>query len=139
MTEAWCDLTRRIGEHGTQRAINNGNARIDSATRQRWIVAGLEAHIIEQRGFCKSAFDYVGGVMNAFPPAEKVQQGMRVTEQRDFSDAANALAIQETIDPVDLTVGLLLHDTEWTAGRIAIELPDDAELHGRDASSNQRN
>jgi hypothetical protein len=64
---------------------------------------------------------------------------MRVTEQRDFSDAANALAIQETIDPVDLAVGFLLDDAEWTASRIATKLPDDAELHGRDASSKQRN
>jgi hypothetical protein len=54
-------------------------------------------HIIEQRGFCEIVFDYVGGVMNAFPPAGKVQQGMRVTEQRDFSDAANALAVQERL------------------------------------------
>jgi hypothetical protein len=118
---------------------NNGNARIDGATRQRWIVAGLKAHIIEQRRFGESAFDYVGGVMNAFPPADKVQQAMRVTVKRDFSDATNTFAIQKTIHPLDFAIAFLLNDTEWAVSRIAIKLPDDAELHGRDASSNPWN
>jgi hypothetical protein len=65
--------------------------------------------------------------------------GRAETVKRDFSDATNTFAIQKTINPLDFAIAFLLNDTEWAASRIAIKLPDDAELHGRDASSNPWN
>ena len=73
--------------------------------------------------------------MNTFPPAEKVQQVLRIASQREVGDAAEAFVIQIAIDPFDLAAGGLLDDAERAACVIGGGLVNDAEFHGRAASS----
>ena len=58
-----------------------------SAMATRWLMVeagrprlltGLEAHIVQQCRFGEGIFGNVTGVMNTLPPAEKVQQVVRI-------------------------------------------------------------
>jgi hypothetical protein len=67
--------------------------------------------------------------MNAFPPAEEVQQVLRIASQGEVGHAAEAFVVQIAIDPIDLAAGGLLDDAERAARRIAGGLVNDPELH----------
>ena len=79
------------------------------------------------------------GVMDTFPPAEKVQQVLRIAAQGEVGHAAEAFVIQIAIDPIDFAAGGLLDDAERAACGIGGGLVDDAEGHGRAASSSDWN
>ena len=53
------------------------------------LLAGLESHIVEQGRFGESIFGDRIGVVNTLPPAEKVQQVVRITAQGGVGQAAN--------------------------------------------------
>src|SRR5260370_4097177 len=77
--------------------------------------------------------------MNTFPPAEKVQQVLRIASEGEVGGAAEAFVIQIAIDPFDLAAGDLLDDAERAACVISGGLVNDTEFHGRAASSRDRN
>ncbi len=72
------DLTGSIGELVAEGAIGDGDAVIDGGRERPRLLAGLEAHIIQERGLGQVTFPNVAGVMNTLPPADKVQQVVSV-------------------------------------------------------------
>src|ERR1039458_3949476 len=64
---------------------------------------------------------------------------MRLASQGAVRHAAEAFAIQETIDPIDLAVGCLLDDAERASCVVGGGLVNDTELHGRAPSSRDWN
>jgi hypothetical protein len=67
--------------------------------------------------------------MKAFPPAEKVQQMLRIASQGEMGHAAEAFVIQITIDPIDFAAGGLLDEAERAACGIGGGLMNDPEFH----------
>ena len=108
------DLTGSVGELVAEGAIGDGDAVIDGGSGRPRLLAGLEAHIIQERRLGKVTFPNVAGVMNALPPANKVQQVVSVDAQGRVRQAADVFAVQVTIDPADLPAGGLLDDTNRT-------------------------
>src|SRR6266705_304335 len=108
------DLAGSLRELVVDGALGDGDAIIDSGRGRPRLLAGLEAHIFQERGFDKVAFANVAGVMNTLPPADKVQQVVGVDAQARVCQTANIFAIQITIDPANLAAGALLDDTNRT-------------------------
>jgi hypothetical protein len=75
------DLTGSLGELVSEGAISDGDAVIDGGRERPRLSAGLEAHIIQQRGLGKVTLPNVVGVMNTLPPAHKMQQVVSVEAQ----------------------------------------------------------
>src|SRR5260370_29044942 len=103
--KAVSELAGRLGELVADGAI--GDAGIDGGRRRPRLLAGLEAHIIQERGLAKVTFLNIAGVMNTLPPANKVQQIVSIGAQGGVRQAANIFAVQVTIDPAHLPAGLL--------------------------------
>ena len=133
LMKAGSDLAGSVGKLVAQGAIGDGDAVIDGGTGRPRLLAGLEPHIVQERRFGKVTFGDVAGVMNALPPADKVQQVVSVTAQGLVRQAADVLAVQITIDPADLPAGGLFdnanralcvaggragrsHGTSWLSG-----------------------
>ena len=75
------DLTGSLGELVAQGAIGDSDAVIDGGRERPRLSAGLEAHLIQERGLGQVIFPNVAGVMNTLPPASKVQQVVSVEAQ----------------------------------------------------------
>ena len=60
------------------------------AAGQLAFLAGLESHIVQQCRFGECIFGDRVGVVNALPPAEKVQQLVRIASQGGVRQAAEA-------------------------------------------------
>jgi hypothetical protein len=73
------NLAGSIGELVAEGAIGDDDAVIDGGRGRPRLLTGLEAHIIQERGLGKIAFDNVAGVMKTLPPANKVQQVVGVS------------------------------------------------------------
>jgi hypothetical protein len=71
-------LAGSIGKLVAKGAIGDGDAVIDGGRRRPRLLAGLEAHIIQECGFVKVVFSNVASV-STFPPANKVQQAVGVS------------------------------------------------------------
>jgi hypothetical protein len=102
------DLAGSIGKLVADGTIGNSDAVIDDGRGRRRLLAGLEAHIIQERGLGKVAFPNVAGVTNTLPPADKVQQVVSVSAQGGVRQTANIFAVQVTIDPANSLAGALL-------------------------------
>jgi hypothetical protein len=124
------DLAGSIGELVADGAIGNGDAVIDGGRGRPRLLAGLELHIIQERGLGKVTFPNVAGVVNTLPPANKVQQVVSISAQGGVRQATNIFPIQITIDPADPAAGGLLDDTNWTLCGVGSLLVDHRELHG---------
>ena len=124
------DLAGSIGKLIADGAIGDGHAVIDGGRGRPRLLAGLETHIIQERGLGQVTFPNVAGVMNTLPPANKVQQVVSVGAQGGVRQAANIFAVQVTIDPADSPAGGLLDDTNRTLCVVGGLLVDHAELHG---------
>ena len=98
-------LTGRVGELAADCAISSSDAVVDGGGGGRRLLAGLEAHVIEQGRFAESRLEDIAGVMNALPPAHEVQQAMRVAVQTLVCQTADILAVQEAVDPTDALSG----------------------------------
>src|SRR5207244_6123525 len=118
------------GELVAQGAVREGYTIVDGGSGRPRLSAGLEPHIIQERRFGEVAFDDVAGVMNTLPPADKMQEVVSVGAQRLVRQAANVLAVQETIDPADLAAGGLLDNANGTLSIAGCERVDQMELHG---------
>src|ERR1700731_3878817 len=77
--------------------------------------------------------------MHAGPPTEKIQQVVCIGSQSGIGNTANALAVEKAIDPIHFVSASLLNHAEWAARGTWGRLMDDAEGHGRAASSSDRN
>src|SRR5439155_18449253 len=88
------DLAGSLRELVAEGALGDGDAVIDGGRRRPRLLAGLEAHVIEERGLAKVTFPNVTGVMNTLPPANKVQQVVGVDAQARVRQAANIFAVQ---------------------------------------------
>jgi hypothetical protein len=108
-------LTGSVREHDAQGAVYNGKAMIDGRAGDLGLFGGLESHIVQQGCICARAGNNRIGLMDTFPPAEKVQKLICITGQSDIRHASKELAIQVAIDPVDFPACGLLNDTERTA------------------------
>ncbi len=112
------NLPRSIREHGTQGAIDNGNALVDGTAGQLALLTGLESHIVQQCRFGECIFVDCVCVMNTLPPTEKVQQLVRISFQGIIRQAAKGLVIEILIDPVNLA-SCRLHDDAIRASCLA--------------------
>src|SRR5215469_3732387 len=129
------DLAGRPGELVADGALGDGHAVINERRGRPRVLAGLEAHIIQQRGLLKVTFPNVAGVMNTLPPANKVQQVVSVGAQSSVRQTANIFTIQVAIDPANLAAGDLLDDTNRTVSLVGSLLVAHTKLHSRAASS----
>src|SRR6516164_3382658 len=127
-------LAGSLGELVVNGTIGDGDAVIDEGRGGPRLLTGLEAHILQERGFGQVPFSDVCGVMNTLPPAHEVQQVVGVSAQRGVRQATNIFAIQVTIDPGDLALSGVLDDTKWTLCVMGSLPMDHAELHGWAAS-----
>jgi hypothetical protein len=124
------DLTGRLRKLIADGAIGDGHAIIDGGRGRLRLLAGLGAHIFQERGLGKVAFSNVAGVTNTLPPADKMQQVVSVSAQGGVRQAANIFAVQVTIDPAHSLAGALLDDTNRTLCVVGGLLVDHTELHG---------
>jgi hypothetical protein len=124
------DLAGSLGELIADGTIGNSDAVIDEGRGRPRLLAGLEAHIIQERGLGKVAFPNVAGVTHTLPPADKVQQVVSVSAQGGVRQTANLFAVQVTIDPANPLAGTRLDDTNRTLCVVGDLLVDYAELHG---------
>jgi len=139
LMEAVRHLTRGIGELVADGTIGGRRAVIDGRGRRRRLLAGLEAHVIEQSRFREVCLGDVAGVMDALPPAHEVQQAVCVGVEGLVGKAADILAVEEAVDPRDpLSGGLLDHVNRAVCARGSL-LTDDTELHGWAASRSDWN
>src|ERR1035437_8091326 len=135
----WSNLPGSAREGAAQGAIRDGDALIDGGAGELGLLAGLESHVVQQGGLGERIFRNRIGVMNTFPPTDKVQQVLRITSEREVRYAAEAFEIQIAIDPIDLAARGLLDDAERAACVIGGRLVNDTEFHGRAASSRDWN
>ena len=119
--------------------IGTSDAVVDSGSRRWRLPAGLEAQVIEQGRISEVFPGDVAGMVDALPPAHEVQQAVRVAIQGGVCEAADILAVQKAVDPVDASAGRLLdHLIRAVCARWGF-LVDDAEVHGCAASNRDAN
>ena len=123
------DLAGSLGELVAEGALGDGDAIIDGGRGRPRLLAGLEAHIVQERGLGEVTFPNITGVMNTLPPADEMQQIVGVGAQAGVRQAANLFAILVTIDPANLAAGGLLDDTNWALCVVG-DLLNQAEPHG---------
>ena len=78
-------------------------------------MAGLKAHVFEQDGIGKRLGLDGGGMVDRFPPAEEMEQAVRIAANRERSHAAEGEGVEISIHPIDLAAGVLLDDAERAA------------------------
>jgi len=97
------DLAGSLGELVADGAIGDGHAVINKGRGRSRLLAGLEAHIFQERGLGKVTFANVAGVMNTLPPANKVQQVVGVGAQGGVRQVADIFAIQVTLTEISFS------------------------------------
>lgn len=122
-------LARSVGEVVAQRAVDNAGAVVDGGGRWPRLLGGLETHILQQGRFGEVALGNVGFVMHAFPPAEEVQQIMRIDAQTGIGQAADVFAVQLTVDPADLAARGLFDKADRTLSGVGCAPVDHLEGH----------
>src|SRR5258708_9278761 len=90
----------------------------------------MESHIAQQCRFGECIFVDRVGVVNALPPAEKVQQLMRIGFEGDIRQAAKGLVIEILIDPVDLAPRLSHDDAVRAPCLVGGRLMKNTKGHG---------
>src|SRR5262249_7885745 len=133
------NLLRRIREGAAQSAIDHSDALVDRGSGEGGLLAGLESDVIGQGGIGDGIQRDRPGMVKAFPPAKEVKQDIRVTSNRERSQAAEAFHIEITVHPIDLSAGGLLDDAEGAAGGIGGGLVEDSEAHCTALSSSAWN
>ena len=139
LMEAVRDLTWSIRELVADSAIGSGGAVVDGGARRRGLQSGLEAHVIEQSRLGEVRGRDFARVMNALPPAHKVQQAVRVAVEGLVCEATHIVAVQVPIDPCNTVAGGSLDHLNRTMCARRSLLADDAELRGCAASSRDWN
>jgi hypothetical protein len=76
------------------------------------LLAGLEAHIVQERGLGKVTFPNVAGVVNTLPPANKVQPVVSI------SPLATRTATATSANPIVMLIMRLLAAASVTNDRI---------------------
>ena len=112
-----------------QSVIDHGDALVDRRSRAGWLLAGLESDVLEQDGVGERIRRDCAGVMDAFPPAEKVKQDMCVTSNGEGGQAAETFQVEVTVCPLHLAAGGLFDDAEGAASGIDGGLLHDMESH----------
>ena len=117
--------------------------RARSTMATRWLIVApvnsrswpdWKSHIVEQCRFGESIFGDLIGVVNTLPPAEKVQQLVRVGSQSSVGQTAKGFVIEVLVDPFNLTAGRLLDNAVRAADMIVRRLGNYTECHQRAAS-----
>ena len=96
--EAVRGLTGSVGELIADSAIGTSDAIVDGRGRRRRLLAGLEAHVVEQGRWAELGPQEVAGMVNALPPAHEVQQAIRINVQGGVGEAADILAVQIAVN-----------------------------------------
>ena len=122
-------LARRIGKVVAQRAVYHAGAVVDGGGRWPRLLGRLETHILQQGRFGEVAFGNVGFVMHAFPPAQEVQQVMRIDAQCGVGQAADVFAVQIPVDPADLAARGLFDNADRTLSVVGATLVDHLKGH----------
>src|SRR5258708_39284937 len=94
------NLAGSIGELVADGALGDGHAVINGGSGRPRLLAGLKPHIFKERRLGQVTFLNVAGVVNALPPAIKVQQVVSVSAQGRVCYVSNIFAVQVTSDPV---------------------------------------
>ena len=135
MLKAARDLTGSIWELVADGSIGVSDAVINGGGRGPWLQVGLEAQVIQQGRLGEVRLCHVAGVMQALPPANKVQQVVSVDAQTRVGQSANILAVQVTIHPTDSEAGGLLYHLNRAVCVGCGLVEDYVELHDGAASS----
>ena len=129
LLKAASDLTGSIRELVADGSIGVSDAVINGGGRGPWLEAGLEAQVILEGRRGEVRLRDVACVMQALPPANKVQQVVSVAAQTRVCQPANILAVQVTINPTDSpSGGLLYHLNRAVCVRCGL-VEDHMELH----------
>ena len=88
------DLAGSIGKLVADGALGDGHAVINGGRGRPRLLAGLKPHIFKERRLGQITFHNVRGVVNALPPANKVQQVVSVSAQGRVRYAADIFAVQ---------------------------------------------
>jgi len=124
------DLAGSLRELIAEGAIGDSNAGIDGGAGRPRLLAGLEAHIIQERSWREIRLHNVAAVVNTRPPADKVQQVVSVETQAAVRQAAHILAVEIAIDPAHLSAAGLFDKSNGTLRISGGLLADHAKLHG---------
>jgi len=81
LDESRGDLAGSIGKLVADGALGDGHAVINGGRGRPRLLAGLKPHIFKERRLGQITFHNVRGVVNALPPANKVQQVVSVSAQ----------------------------------------------------------
>src|SRR5437763_1413171 len=122
-------LAGSVGELVAQCAIRSGNTGIDRGPGRWRLQAGLKPNVLQERRFGEVSLHDVAGAMNTRPPADKVQQIVRVKAQTPDGQPAYVLAVQIAINPANLPIGSLLDYANWTLCGVGGLQINHAELH----------
>src|SRR5271157_2367496 len=128
-----------VGELVAKSAIGHRDTVIDGGTGKGRLVAALKLQVVEERRLRQVAFHHVTGVMKALPPANKVQQAVSAATQTSVGQAADILAVQETIDPANLPAAFVLDHAKRTLSWVGGLRADDVEPHDRASSRREWN
>src|SRR5947208_378648 len=122
------DLTGSVWELIAERTISHCNAGIDCGAARTTLFGGLGSNIVEKGRFGEVLSGYRIGVMNAFPPADEVQQIVSIKTQRARCQPTHIFAIQIAIDPANLPASSLFDHTNRALRVVTGLLLNEAEL-----------
>ena len=108
--KAGSNLAGSVGKLDAQGAIRDGDAVIDGGAGRRRLLAGLEAHIVQERRFGKRIFGHRRRCDEHSPTSGESAAGRGHRLRRVVSATRRtSLAVQKTIDPI--------HFAAWSARR----------------------
>ena len=114
-----------VGEGEPQSTFGDTHSAIDAGGGRLRLLIGLEANVVEQGGFGERLLRDRRGMVYTHPPAQKMEQIVRIAAQCGLGNAADSLLIQKAIDPFHLPA-IGLYASETGCGRFpgrAVELP----------------
>ena len=125
-----------MGEGEPQSTFSDTHSAVDAGGGRLRLLIGLEANVVEQGGFGERLLRDRRGMGYAHPPAQKMEQIVRIAAQCGLRHATDSLLIQKAVDPFHLpAIGLYYAKRAlgvFQAGRLSY-----TESH-RQASSNRR-
>ncbi len=125
-----------VGEREPQRTVSGTHSAIDAGGGRPRLLIGLEANIVQQGGFGERLLRDRRGVVYPHPPAQKMEQIVRIAAQCGLRNASDSLLIQEAVDPRDFPTGAV-HHAKRALGVAQSRRLSYSESH-RQASSNRR-
>ena len=88
-----------MGEGELQRTFSDTHSAVDTGGGRLRLLIGLEANVVEQGGFGERLLRDRRGMGYPHPPAQKMEQIVRIAAQCGFRNASDSLLIQKAVAP----------------------------------------